>query len=71
MKLDVNESRGARDLVRFFRRREYLAVEQEPGVIEVVPIDSVSERADRSRTLRDLEEWRLNHPGIDAAPSRD
>jgi hypothetical protein len=71
MQLDVSQQRGARDLVRFFRRREYLAVEHEPGIVEVVPINSVSEPADRLRTLRDLAEWTARHPGVDAGPIDD
>jgi hypothetical protein len=69
MKLRVDEQHAAQSLVRFFRRREYLAVHEPPGTVEVVPIRSVSERADRVRTLRDLEEWRAENPGSLVRPT--
>jgi hypothetical protein len=68
MKLRVDDNQTAERLVRFFRRREYLAVHEPPGTVEVVPIQSVSERDDRIRTLRELDEWRAENPGADAAP---
>ncbi|MBA2616376.1 MAG: hypothetical protein H0U90_11490 [Actinobacteria bacterium] len=57
-----------KDLVRFFRRRDYLAVEAEPGVVEVVPIDAVSEVAGRARTLLDLKAWKAEHPDVTIEP---
>ena len=71
MRLRVDDPKAAADLVRFFRRREYLAVQEPPGVVEVVPITSVSERADRARTLRDLAAWRDEHPGATVASVED
>jgi hypothetical protein len=69
MKLRVDEQHAAESLVRFFRRREYLAVHEPPGTVEVVPIRSVNDRADRIRTLHDLEEWRAVNPGAVVRPS--
>jgi hypothetical protein len=69
MKLRVDDQQAAESLVRFFRRREYLAVHEPPRSVEVVPIQAVSERADRIRTLRDLEDWRTENPGAAVTPS--
>ncbi len=69
MRIRVEDPRTAADLVRYFRRLDYLAVEETPGVVEVVPITSTSERADRARTLRDLDAWRQENPGVDATPA--
>ncbi len=71
MRLRVDDPSAAADLVRFFRRRDYLAVEDPPGIVEVVPITSVNERADRARTLRDLSTWREQNPGADVALADD
>ena len=57
-----------KDLVRFFRRRDYLAVEAEPGVVEVLPISGADEPADRARTLHDLDEWKAQNPGVEVEP---
>lgn len=62
MRLHVSESAAVRDLVRFLRTRDYLAVDEGDGMVEVVPIGSVSEAADRARLLRDLDEWRTGRP---------
>jgi hypothetical protein len=68
MKLQVHDQQAAENLVRFFRRRDYLAVHEPPGIVEAVPIQSVGERADRMRTLGDLAEWRAENPGVEATP---
>ena len=68
MRLHITDPREARGLVRFFRRREYLAVERERGILEVVPINSLSDRSDRLRTLRDLADWKAACPGVDVEP---
>ncbi|HEX2111017.1 MAG TPA: hypothetical protein VHF67_05645 [Gaiellaceae bacterium] len=69
MKLRVDDHQAAESLVRFFRRRDYLAVHEPRGTVEVVPIRSVSERTDRIQTLRDLGEWRAENPGAAVRPS--
>jgi hypothetical protein len=66
MRLYVPDSQAARDLVRFFRARGYLAVADPGGEVEVVPIASRGEAADRASTLRDLAAWRADHPGVAA-----
>ncbi len=68
MRLHISDPRETRDLVRFFRRREYLAVEHERGILEVVPINSLTDRAERLRTLHDLAEWKAAYPGVEAEP---
>ena len=68
MRIELTEPRATRDLVRFLRDRDYLAVEEPGGVVEVVPIQVVSELADRARTLRDLGAWLAQHPGVGATP---
>ena len=64
MRFRIEDPRAAKDLVRFFRRRDYLAVQADDGSIEVVSIQSVSERGDRTRTLRDLDEWKAANPDV-------
>lgn len=71
MKLRVDDHQAAENLVRFFRRREYLAVHEPPGTVEVVPIRSVSEQADRALTLRDLDGWRAENPTAVVEPNDD
>lgn len=68
MRLRVSDSRLARDLVRFFRARDYLAVEEGAGLVAVVPINAVSERADRISILREVEEWLAAHPDVRVEP---
>jgi hypothetical protein len=67
MRIYVPDSEAARDLVRFFRARNYLAVADPGGEVEVVPIAGRGETADRASTLSDLAAWRADHPGIAAA----
>ena len=71
MRIRISDPRAARDLVRFFRTRGYLAAARGPNVVEVVPIDSAGERADRARALGDLETWSEANPGIGAVPLPD
>jgi hypothetical protein len=65
MLLRISDPRLPDDLVRFLRRHDYLAVKKERDTIEAVPINTVSERADRKRLRRDLSQWRAEHPGIE------
>ncbi len=62
MRIRVGDPQAARDLVRFLRRRGYLAVADAEGVVEAVPIESAGEAPDRARTLRDLAEWSAATP---------
>ena len=68
MRIQLTEPRAARELVRFLRDRDYLAVEESGGVVEAVPIQVVSEPADRARTLRDLDAWLAENPDVGATP---
>ena len=68
MRFRIDDPRGAKDLVRFFRRRGYVAAEVGERTIEVAPIQSVDARGDRARTLRDLKEWKAEHPGAAVEP---
>ena len=68
MRVRVSDPTLTRDLIRFLRRHEYLAVEEEPEFIEAVPINSVSARADRNRLRGHLDEWQAEHPGVTAEP---
>ena len=68
MRIRLSDVRAARHLVRFLRDRDYLAVEHADGVVEAVPIQSVSEPADRERTLRDLDVWLSGQPDVVATP---
>ena len=68
MRIRLDNPQAARALVRFLRGREYLAVARPEGVVEAVPINSTTEGNDRLRTLRDLEDWRAEHPEIEATP---
>jgi hypothetical protein len=68
MEIEVSDPRTARDLVRFLRRRGYLAVERGRGVVEAVPIDAVGPAADRARTLRDVQAWAAEQGGVEVRP---
>ena len=69
MRVRVSDPTLTRDLIRFLRRHDYLAIEEEePEFIEAVPINSVSARADRNRLRRHLDEWQAEHPGVMAEP---
>ena len=71
MEIEVSDPRAARDLVRFLRGRGYLAVERRRGVVEAVPIDAAGREADRLRTLREVEEWAVEHGGVHVRPLDD
>ncbi len=68
MRFRIDDSRGASDLVRYFRRRGYLAAEVGAGEVEIVPIESMGDPADRARTLRDLTVWKGEHPEVRVDP---
>ena len=71
MLIEVSDREAARELVRFLRRRHYLAVDRGEGLIETVPIDATDPRADRVRTLRDVEAWAADHGGLTVRPLED
>jgi hypothetical protein len=67
MRIHVDR-RSGKSLVSHFRARDYLAVERAPGIVEAVPIASRDERADRERTLKDLDAWATANPTVAATP---
>lgn len=70
MRVRISDPALLRPLVLYFRSRGYLAVE-ERGTVSVVPLNAVSERADRFRFQRDLTEWQSEHPGVLASIEPD
>lgn len=66
MRISTGDPASADDLVRFFREHAYLAVKRGSGLVEVQPINALSEQGDRERLVRDLEAWRASRPGTDA-----
>ncbi len=63
MQVRLSDPARKRDLIRYLRARDYLAVDED-GAVVAVPINSVSERADLLRLTRDLREWQSQHPGV-------
>ena len=49
-------------LIRFLRARDCLAFDRGGGIVEVMPINAVSDEADRLRLGRYLDHWRADHP---------
>jgi hypothetical protein len=68
MRIQIDDARLSKKIVRHFRARGYLAVERGPGTIEVVPIDARDEAGDRARTLADLAAWTAANPDVTATP---
>jgi hypothetical protein len=66
MRIYVSDPAAAKELTRFFRRRDYLAVVSGPGLVDVAPIQSVDARHDLARTRRDLDEWAAENPNVRA-----
>jgi hypothetical protein len=60
--------RWARTYIDYLRTRANLA-QDEHGVITVVPINSVSERADQARFERVLKAWRAENADVEAEGS--
>ncbi|HEV3407217.1 MAG TPA: hypothetical protein VG079_00895 [Gaiellaceae bacterium] len=52
------------DLVAFFRRNAFLAVQEAEATIDVLPIRAGSEESDRVRIGRYVEAWLADHPGV-------
>jgi hypothetical protein len=65
MRVRIGDPTLVEDLVRCLRRRDYLAVRVDADELEIVPINSVSERGDRARIRRDLAAWQSEHPGVE------
>lgn len=71
MRVRISDPSLATDLIEFFRRNAFLAVQETPDTIDVLPINTVSERADRLRIGRYLEAWLADHPGVVAELAED
>ena len=71
MRIQIDDPRRCRDIVRHFRARGYLAVERGSGTIEAVPIDATGADVDRARTRSDLEEWAAANREVTATPVDD
>jgi hypothetical protein len=69
-RLRVTDPTHAHSLVRFFRSRDYLAVQRARDVVEVVPLIALSESADRRRLIRLVDEWRRDNPNAAIDPLR-
>jgi hypothetical protein len=67
MRVRVSDPDLALELVEFFRARPYLAVRRGSTTVDVEPINVLSERADRARVVRLLDEWAEGHPGVGRA----
>ncbi len=52
------------DLVAFFRRNAFLAVQDSDDTIDVLPIRAASERSDQLRIDRYVAAWLADHPGV-------
>ena len=52
------------DLVAFFRRNAFLAVQETDATIDVLPIRAGSEDSDRIRIGRYVAAWLVDHPGV-------
>ncbi len=68
MRVLVSDGALVDDLITHLRTRGYLAT-SDGSLVSVVPINVLSERADRKRFERDLELWRAEHPGVLVAPA--
>ena len=60
----ISDPSLAPDLVAFFRRNAFLAVEEADGTIDVLPIRAGSKESDRVRIGRYVETWLADHPGV-------
>ena len=63
MRVRLSEPARTRDLIRYLRAKDYLAVEEDGAVI-AVPIRAVSERADLKRFALDVAQWQADHRGV-------
>ena len=61
----LNDPTLGADPIDYLRTRAYRAVD-ERGVVTVLPINSVSVRADQARFERDLKAWCAGHADVEA-----
>jgi hypothetical protein len=64
MLVRISDPELAADLLAFFRRNAFLAAQEGRNTIDVLPINTVSERSDRLRIRRYLEAWLADNPGV-------
>ena len=66
MPVRISDPSLAPNLVEFFRRNAFLAVQETEGTIDVLPIHARSEESDRVKIGRYVEAWLADHPGVAA-----
>jgi hypothetical protein len=65
MNVVVPDPEARERLVSYLRERGYLVVvEHQRDTVQVQPLNSISERHDRSVLKRDLREWRADNRGV-------
>ena len=63
MRLRVDDTQTG-SLAQFFQERDCLAVRRAHGIVEVAPLITLSESADRRRVIDLLDEWRQSNPDV-------
>ena len=69
MRVRLSDPDLASELLEFFRARSFLAVRRGSTTLDVEPMNALSERGDRARVIRLLDEWAEGHPGVEARVS--
>jgi hypothetical protein len=64
MEIWVSDAEAQGELIGLLRAAGYLVVRRSTDTIEAQPLNSVSERFDRSRLEQYLREWRADHRGV-------
>ncbi len=64
MPVRISDPTLAPDLVEFFRRNAFVAVQEADDMIDVLPIRARSEEYDLLRIGRYVEAWLADHPGV-------
>jgi hypothetical protein len=71
MRVRISDGGRASELVAFFRARDFLAVKRSRTLLEVSPLVTLSDGADRGRVVRVLDEWEAANPEAAADLLRD
>jgi hypothetical protein len=66
MPVRISDPALAADLVDFFRRNAFLAVQETDNLIDVLPIRVLGDGFDRLKISRYVEAWLTDHPGVAA-----
>jgi hypothetical protein len=64
VEISVADAHALKQLMAYLRDHGYLVVKRDRSTISVQPLNSVSERHDRSVLERDLREWRADNRGV-------